>query len=178
MKKFDRETFELIEGLRQEIEDANDPRYAHRLHCMILILQGMSAREVASLFRDSPRNVQRWAEKFRANGLSGLCDADRPGPNRRLSERQILELGNYLRASPNDLGMSENLWDGKALSAFIRSRYGIFLGVRQCQKLFHEYGFRLRKPRPELGGADPIKQKAYKKTSDSPRRSGGRSLVG
>jgi len=59
--------------------------------------------------------------------------------------------------------LSGNLWDGKTLSAFIEKRYGIELGVRQCQRLFRQLGFRLRKPRPAIALADPELQKEHKK---------------
>ena len=46
--------------------------------------------------------------------------------------------------------MRVNLWDGKTLSAWIVKTYGVQLGVRQCQRLFRQFEFRLRKPRPVL----------------------------
>jgi len=55
--------------------------------------------------------------------------------------------------------------DGKSLSAFIRRRFKIKLGVRQCQRLFREFDFRLRKPRPLIAQADPQLQRAAKKNS-------------
>src|SRR2546425_13161777 len=42
--------------------------------------------------------------------------------------------------------------------------YGIQLGVRPCQRLFRQFEFRLRKPRPLLARADPRRQKKHKKT--------------
>jgi transposase len=44
-----------------------------------------------------------------------------------------------------------NLWDGKTLSAWIEKTYGVQMGVRQCQRLFRQLEFRLRKPRPLFG---------------------------
>jgi transposase len=37
--------------------------------------------------------------------------------------------------------------------------------VRQCQRLMHEIGFTLQRPRRKAHEADPLKQKAFKKTS-------------
>ena len=70
-----------------------------------------------------------------------------------------------LRARPSDAGMRVSLWDGKTLSAWIEKTYGIQLGVRQCQRLFRQLDFRLRKPRPLLARADPSRQKVHKKNS-------------
>ena len=66
---------------------------------------------------------------------------------------------------PRELGLGGNLWDGKTLAAWIAKRYGIELGVRQCQRLFRQLGFRLRKPRPAVAQADAARQKAHKKNS-------------
>jgi hypothetical protein len=53
---------------------------------------------------------------------------------------------------------------GTVLSEHLRRHYGVHLGVRQCQRLFRRMGFRLRKPRPQVAQADPLKIAAVKKT--------------
>jgi transposase len=52
------------------------------------------------------------------------------------------------------------------------ANYGIALGVRQCQRMFRQMGFRLRKPRPQVAQADPLAASAAKKTASTgaPRR--------
>jgi transposase len=77
----------------------------------------------------------------------------------------VKEINRVLREKPSDAGMRVNLWDGKTLSAWIDKTYGIQLGVRQCQRLFRQFEFRLRKPRPLLARADPARQKKHKKNS-------------
>ena len=72
-----------------------------------------------------------------------------------------------LRKSPSDFGLTGHLWDGKTLSTFIYKQWNVELGVRQCQRLFRQFGFRLRKPRPLIAKADPEEQKAYKKTPET-----------
>jgi transposase len=62
-----------------------------------------------------------------------------------------------------EAGLNGNLWDGKTLSLFIKNQYSVVLGVRQCQRLFRQLGFRLRKPRPLIAHADPSQQKEFKK---------------
>ena len=41
--------------------------------------------------------------------------------------------------------------------------YGVSIGVRQCQNLFHKLDFRLRKPRPVIAKADEEKNREYRK---------------
>ena len=82
-----------------------------------------------------------------------------------MPEKQLKEINSALRQMPRDMGLGGNLWDGKTLAAWIAQRYKIDLGVRQCQRLFRQLGFRLRKPRPRIAQADPVRQKAHKKNS-------------
>ncbi|MCZ7586036.1 MAG: IS630 family transposase, partial [Deltaproteobacteria bacterium] len=79
-------------------------------------------------------------------------------------------LGRDLRRDPRALGYEQNLWDGKLLSHHLQARYGVALGVRQCQRLFSRLGFRRRKPRPQIAKADPAAQKAFKNLRRLARR--------
>lgn len=155
----------VILGLQDEIRRNAESRYNHRLHGLLLVAQGMSALEVARLLGDAPRTVQYWVRRFEHDGLAGLLESERPGRPRRLDERQMVEVNAALRSSPEECGLSGNLWDGKTLSEWIARRFGVDLGVRQCQYLFRQLGFRLRKPRPLIAQADPERQKRHKKNS-------------
>lgn len=153
----------LVAALQEEIRRSDQSRYDHRLHSILLVAQGMSCKEAADYFGDSVRTVQTWIHRFEEEGLAGLADADRAGRPGRLTDRQLSEIERILRDSPRNAGMKVNLWDGKTLSAFIQKRFGVRLGVRQCQRLFRQLGFRLRKPRPMIAHADPDIQDAFKK---------------
>ena len=153
----------MVLGLQGEIRRSRDSRYDHRLHAVLLVAQGMSCPEVGRLLGDAPRTVEYWVHRFEELGLSGLVDVDRPGRPPRLGDEQFRELEGILRRSPLDVGMGTNLWDGKTLSEFIQTRYGISLGARQCQRLFRQLGFRMRKPRPVIARADPEIQEEHKK---------------
>lgn len=161
----------VILALQDEIRRSAEARYDHRLHGILLVAQGMSAREVGIRLGDSPRTVAYWVNRFEEEGLAGLADADRPGRPRRLNEKQMAEISEALRKRPSDFGLCGNLWDGKTLSAFIKQRWEVGLGVRQCQRLFRQLGFRLRKPRPLIACADPQQQRELKKTQDPGSRS-------
>lgn len=154
----------IILGLQDEIRRSNESRYDHRLHGVLLVAQGMSCPEVGRLLGDGSRTVQYWVRRFEQEGLAGLVEGERSGRPRQLSERQLEGLNTVLRQSPSSVGLTANLWDGKSLSAFIERRYKVSLGVRQCQRMFRQFGFRLRKPRPVIARADPERQARYKKT--------------
>jgi transposase len=155
----------IILGLQDEIRRSEESRYDHRLHGVLLVAQGMTCPEVAHLLGDAPRSVEYWVGRFERDGLAGLSEGERPGRPRRLTEKQWAAVDQILRYLPREVGLSGNLWDGKTLRTWIEQRYGIVIGVRQCQRMFRQLGFRLRKPRPALAHADPAAQKAHKKNS-------------
>lgn len=123
----------------------------------------MTCPEVAKLLGDAPRTVEYWVRRFEQKGLAGLWEGERSGRPRRLSAEQLQEINQAVRRMPREVGLGGNLWDGKTLTAWIERQYGIRMGVRQCQRLFRQLGFRLRKPRPAIARADPERQKAHKK---------------
>jgi len=156
---------QMILAIQDEIRRSDQSRYDHRLHGVLLVAQGMSCPEVARLLGDGPRTVEYWVNRFERNGLGGLAEGERSGRPSRLSVRQWEQVVAWLRQSPQQCGLEANLWDGKTLSALIEQKFQIQLGTRQCQRLFRQLGFRLRKPRPVAGHPDPALQRAQKKTA-------------
>lgn len=159
-------------AIQQEIVRSEESRYDHRLHGLLLITGGQSRGQVAELFGENRRTVQRWVKRFETHGLDGLREGERPGRPRSLDAHQWATLGKDLRRSPMELGYEAGLWDGKLLSQHLRQCYGVELGVRQCQRLFRDMGFRFRKPRPQVAQSDPAKVVAFKKTAASGQKRG------
>ena len=152
-------------AIQQEISRSDESRYDHRLHGVLLVAQGMTCPEVAKLLGDASRSVEYWVRGFEEHGLAGLREGERSGRPSRLDEKQLREINSALRQMPREVGLGGTLWDGKTLAAWIAKEYAIDLGARQCQRLFRQLGFRLRKPRPSIAQADPDRRKAHKKNS-------------
>ncbi len=151
--------------LQEEIRRSEEAKYDHRLHAILLVANGMSCPQAANMLGDSERTVRYWVQQFNEEGLLGLIDIERLGRPSRLSDWQMEHLGKTLRQSPKDVRMSDGIWDGKTLSAYIKKKYTIDMGVRQSQRLFRLLGFRLRKPRPLIAHTDPEEQRKFKKIS-------------
>jgi len=169
----DQET--MILALQDEIRRSEESRYDHRLHGVLLVAQGMTCPQVARALGDAPRTVEYWIRRFEQSGFVGLEEGTHSGRPSRLSAEHLAEIGQIIRTTPKEAGMTDagGLWDGKTLSAYVRKRFGIILKVRQCQRLFRRLGFRLRKPRPLIAHANKEKQDAYKKNSTAGHRSRG-----
>jgi transposase len=155
----------IIVGLQEEIRRSEEARYDHRLHGVLLVAEGLTCPEVARLLGDAPRTVEYWVNSFEDKGLAGLREGERPGRPRRLSQERMQQIEAVLRQTPREAGLGGNIWDGKTLAAWIEKQCGVSLGVRQCQRMFRQLGFRLRKPRPALAQANPELQRVHKKNS-------------
>src|SRR5215469_5330411 len=165
MRKLQIEDAEVMRiALQQEIVRSHESRYDQPLHGLLLVTAGQSCRQVAKLFGENGTTVQRWVRRFEQGGLEALREGERSGRPSTLDARRWLKLQGDLHKTPRDFGIPATLWDGPVLSEHLRRHYGMHLGVRQCQRLFHRMGFRLRKPRPQVAQADPLKIAAVKKT--------------
>ena len=67
---------DIILGLQDEIRRSEESRYDHRLHGVLLVAQGMTCPEVATLLGDARRTVQYWVKRFEQDGLAGLVEKE------------------------------------------------------------------------------------------------------
>lgn len=162
----------MILALQDEIRRSDESRYDHRLHGVLLVAHGISCREAANVLGDAARTVANWVHRFEDAGLAGLTEGERAGRPSRLSPAQLAKVETALRQSPREAGVEGGgVWDGRTLSRYLEQKFGVDLKARQCQRLFRQLGFRLRKPRPLIAQADPQAQAAHKKTPRPGRKS-------
>jgi transposase len=133
----------VIRDLQKEIGRSEESRYDHRLHAMLLIARGLSAREAASELGDAPRTVELWVHRFQKAGLKGLHEVRRPGRPSRLSQEQISRVQLVLRSDPADAGLNADAWDSNTLSIHLRS-LGVRLKPRQCRNLLRRWNLSAR----------------------------------
>jgi transposase len=161
----------MILALQDEIRRSDESCYDHRLHGVLLVAHGLTCPQAAELLGDAPRSVEYWVNRFETNGFAGLTEQPKPGRPGRLTAAHLQKIEVALRQSPGEVGLTgANLWDGKTLAAYLHQQLGVTLGVRQCQRLFRQLNFRLRKPRPMVASANPERQAAYKKTPRTGKR--------
>ena len=153
--------------LQDEIRRSEESRYDHRLHAVLLVAKGMSCPEASDYLGDPERTIRYWINRYIRDGLQGLIENEHQGRPSRLTSEQMEQIDTVLRSKPEDMGLRGGIWDGKLLSAFIRKEFRVDLGIRQCQRLFRQLGFRLRKPRPMIARADSEIQEAFKKKPEA-----------
>jgi len=120
---------------------AAENRYLHRLHCVLLMLHGLSSARIAAWFVHDKTTVAGWRRRFERLGLQGLRDQERTGRPAVLDRKQLAELQRCLRRPPAESGFpTARKWQGKLVSAWLERRYGLYLSLRQCQRLLRDAG--------------------------------------
>lgn len=137
-----------VETLREEgrriMEETIDSRYYNRVAAVNAVLSGILPSTAAGWFGMTGRSLSLWVKKADEQGFESLRDQPRPGAPKRLSDSQIEEVDRMLQRAPSDYGCQ--VWDGPSLSAAIKRAFGVELGTRQCQRLFHKLGYSKIRP--------------------------------
>ncbi|MBL8179784.1 MAG: helix-turn-helix domain containing protein [Bryobacterales bacterium] len=134
MHPLNRSWEDIAAELRKEILVTPESCYQHRLHAILLIARGLSARRVAGLLGDSPGAVADWVRRYLEAGPGGLLSQPAAGRKSRLTAVQLSELRrDVLSGDPNGHG-----WSGKSLAAWIECKYAVRLQVRQCQRILRQ----------------------------------------
>ena len=124
-----------IEIIRREFRRSDEARYIHRLHGVLLVLLGLSTVKAGKLLGDPQRTVAHWVGQWKARGLDGLKDAEKPGRPTSLNQKQGCELAAALSRSPKQFGFGGDMWTGPLVASFLKKRYAITLSARQCHRL-------------------------------------------
>lgn len=126
----------IQDALWSEGKHSLQSRFLHRLHCLLLVGKGRSCYEVAEVFGDSPRSIERWVHEFEQHGVEGLRDKPHTGRHATLAAVQMRQLALVLKSNPHELGYASDVWNNKLLRTEIQYRFGVTMSVRHCQRMF------------------------------------------
>ena len=160
-------------AIQQEIARSDESRYDHRLHGLLLVPGGHRGQQVAALFGEDRRTVQRWVHRFETHGLRGLREGARSGRPATLNTKQGAALGRDVRREPQKFGHAGHLWDGTLLAAHLRLRYGGALGGANAPESSATWDFGCASPDPKSPSPTRSRARRLKKTA-SPGTAPGR----
>lgn len=154
---------DLLGQGKKIVSENADNKFVHRVSMVNLMLSGLSPKLLAEFCGDSERTLQTWLKKVDEIGWEALAAVKQTGRPNKLNNEQIEEIKVAVKNDPAESGY--NVWDGPALSDYIKTKYGIDYGVRACQILMHKMGFSLIRPQtyPSLGNPDNEARENFKK---------------
>ena len=151
----------IILAIQNAINTSEEAKYYHRLDLVMLAVNGMPVKEIATLFNESPTTISYWTKKVVEQGVESLKSGKHPGRNSRLSDEMLAQVGLDLKKTPTEFGYDLNLWDGLVLSKHLSDHYSIGIQVRQCQRILRQLGYTLQRPQTKPSGSSPELQEAF-----------------
>ena len=119
---------------------------------------GRRVVDVASEADVSRGSVNRWLQRYEADGPDGLLSRVPPGPKRRLTEEQQSELAALIEGGPQSAGYTSGVWTGPMIGDLIDERFGVRYHNHHVPRLLHDLGFSVQRPRKRLAKADVAAQ--------------------
>ena len=163
----------------QQLQKVLDPEVradrAKRLRTVLLAKQGFTAPEIATCTGFSRRMVQKWVERYNAEGLAGLETKSGRGRKPPLIPQQDEQLQQRLDAGPLPTDGVCTL-RGKDVQRILEQEFGQLRCLNAVYGLLHRLGYSSLVPRPRHPEADPAAQEEFKKNLATGSRRSKRSI--
>lgn len=164
-RKFHTNPDELLSQGKIIMASSEESKYLFRVFAVNMVLSGTSAAQVGASAGVTRAAVSGWVKIADEKGFDALHTKERSGRPSKLNSAQLAEIDKAIQSNPAEYGFK--VWDGPSLSEHIKSKYGIVLSVRSCQRIFHQLNFsRIRpQPYPSKDYEDTEERNAFKKNA-------------
>jgi len=112
-----------------------------KLYAIIQLTRGYSTRKLEEFYRVTHKQICNWADRFDAEGISGLRLKPGRGRHSRLSKDQKYQLQGDLLKSPEAFGYNTATWSGALMRDHIRKTHRIDYKPAAVYNLMRELGF-------------------------------------
>ena len=175
------EKLDTLKEFIQEAEALSDLWTWRRGRAVLGYVHGRPAAQLAVELDVSLAAVKKWIRWYDVAGVQGLWTRYAPGPAMRLSDEQLTQLKQVIKAGPQAAGFRCGVWNGPMLKFWIKENFGVDYHKQHIPRLLHRLGFSVQRPRKLLARADAeaqrqwleVKLPAIKKKS--PKAEGGAS---
>ena len=106
----------------------------------------VSKKEAAKRANVSIRAIDKWLEKYKDRGITGLAPIPAKPPNRKLTDKQIL-----LKGAVHS-GFEEDLWNCPRIAAVIKKKLSVSYHPQHIGRLLRRMGWTLQRPAKKAQG--------------------------
>lgn len=151
-----------IEQLESQFSGERDARVAKRVLMVMEARRGETAKQIALRVCLTDRMVQKWIERYNAEGLAGLVD--RPGRGRKppLADDEEQRFRDRLERGPTTAD-GVCVFRGEDVRRVLQAEFGKRMSLSAAYDLLHRLGYSSLMPRPKHRRADPAAQEEFKK---------------
>jgi transposase len=140
------------EDLWRRYKQSQERRVAERLHAILLLDEGRSAHDVATILHLHPKTLKRWIRSFAAGGVETLTSFHDVGNTTSLTELQLQHFTTWL---------DEQVRSTKEAIAWVDAQFGLDYTESGMLKLLKRLGYRYKKPAQIPSKADREAQVAW-----------------
>jgi len=162
-----REDFDAA-TLRQLSRRCRDTRQVRRLLALAAVYDGMNRADAARVGGMDRQTLRDWVIRFNAEGPEGLTNRQGAGRPRLLSDDQMKELSEIVKAGPDPAVDGVVRWRRIDLKRVIEERFGAVYSERSISELLAVLGFSRMSARPQHPKQDERVIEAFKKTLPTP----------
>jgi len=157
-------TPEKLEQLREFIAEAeaqSDLATWRRGRAVLGYLKGRSVAQMTVDLDVSLAAVKKWIRWYDVQGVQGLWTRTAPGSPRRVTDEQLEQLKQVIKAGPQAAGFTAGVWNGPMVQHWIKDNFGVSYHKQHIPRLLHSLGFSVQRPRKLLSRADAQAQQQW-----------------
>ena len=129
------------DDLRKLAAKSSDAHQSRRLLSLAAVRDGMRRGDAARIGGMDRQTLRDWVHRFNAEGPEGLIDRKSPGPKRRLSAEQLIELEKIVETGPDFEKDGVVRWRRVDLQRVIKERFNVTYHVRHVGHILHKSCF-------------------------------------
>lgn len=144
--------------LKKDAEYEGALRVAKRLHAVLLNAEDYTSGTIARILDAPLSKVSEWLRNYERYGYDGLLEGHRCGRPPELSTEHLVRLADIIESGPVAYGYLSGVWTSPMLSRVIAQEFGCQYHPGHVQKLLHQIGFSVQRPKRMLAKANPAER--------------------
>ena len=137
-RKYNTDPALLLEQGKAIMTSSNESKYLFRVFAVNMVLSGTPASQIGVSSGFTKAAVTYRVKTVDEKRFEALHSQQHPSRPPKLTEEQLKQIDAAIQSDPKEYGIK--VWDGPSLSAYIKKKFNVEIGVRQCQRLFTETG--------------------------------------
>lgn len=164
-----------VEELQEALNSVEGNKPTQRLLAAIAYKNGVTQTELAEWYDVQRRTIYSWLKRLDTDDSleQAVTDSNRPGRNRKLSERQQEQFEETVYDPPEEVGIDAPSWTPALVQQYLDETYDVQYSIPSCRRLLKEAGLRYQRPHPEATGGDENEEETF---HDERNKSGGKWL--
>lgn len=149
----------VVRRLRKIAQSHPDANYRRRANALVLLSEGHTITQVASLLQATRKSVRGWKVRYETYGESGLVPEVGGHPVTSTTEEVCSLLLELIDREPEELGYLASGWTSEMLAEQVWSQLETFIHPSTIRRLLPRLGVHWNRARPTLRIRDKHKKR-------------------